>query len=249
MAQNTMTAGLVAMAAAAAITACAPKPATQAETAQASSAPATRDEASTPARVYAPAGAYLLDANHASLSFAVSHLGLSNYVVRFTRFDGSINLDPDNLANSSVTFSVDPSSVRTDYRGDFRATHPKSPFASWDEALGRDPNLLNARQFAEATFQSTAVEVTGPNTARVTGDLTLLGQTHPATFAVTWVGSTAKHPFTGAGAFGVQATGTINRSDYGMTYLLGADGKPDIVGNAVTLTFNGEFLQAKKPAT
>jgi len=249
MARWMMAAGLALAAVSAPLTACAPKAKPPAESAQ-SAAPSNAADVqpSTPAPIYAPAGAYLLDVNHSSLTFSVSHLGLSNYVVRFTRFDGSINLDPKNVANSSVTFTVDPSSVRTDYRGDYRATHPKSTFASWDEALGRDPNLLNARQFPEATFQSTSVEVTGPNTARVVGDLTMLGQTRPATFTVTWIGSTAKHPFTGTGAFGVQAVGTINRSDYGMTYLLGADGKPDLVGNAVTLTLNGEFLMDKKPA-
>lgn len=235
---------MVAVLALAALAACAPSATTpKGETAKAeASAPQTA-----PVRVYAPSGPYKLDPNHASLSFAVSHLGLSNYVVRVTKFDATMNLDASAPSRSSISFTVDPSSVQTGYRGDYRTTHKGSTFRTWDEALARDANLLNTGQFPEAGFQSSSVEVTGPNTARVSGDLTLLGQTRPATFDVTWIGSTAKHPGTQGGAFGVNAVGVVNRSDYGMSYLLGADGRPDIVGNAVTITFNGEFL-ARPPA-
>jgi polyisoprenoid-binding protein YceI len=201
-----------------------------------------------PLRIYAASGPYKLDPNHASLTFAVNHLGLSNYIVRVAKFDATMNLDANSVSRSTVTFKVDPASVQAGYRGDYRATHKGSSFGSWDEALSRDANFLNTRQFPEAGFQSTSVEVTGPNTARVSGDLTLLGQTRPATFDVTWIGSTAAHPMTKGGAFGLSAVGVINRSDYGMSYLLGADGRPDIVGNAVTITFNGEFLSASPPA-
>jgi polyisoprenoid-binding protein YceI len=233
----------IVVAALAALSACAQSAnAPKGDTAQQASSSSQPAGQSAPVRIYAPSGPYRLDPNHASLTFAVRHLGLSDYVVRVTKFDATMNLDAASPSRSSATFTVDPSSLQTGYRGDFRATHQGSPFRTWDEALARDANFLNTGQFPEAGFQSTSVEVTGPNTARVSGDLTLLGQTKPATFDVTWVGSTAKHPGTQGAAFGLTATGVINRSDFGMSYLLGADGRPDIVGDAVTITLNGEFL-------
>jgi len=192
--------------------------------------------------IYAPSGPYRLDTNHANLTFAVNHLGLSNYVVRVMKFDATMNLDAINPSQSTITFKADPATLVTGYRGDYRATHKGASFRSWDEALARDAKFLNAGRFSEAAFQSTSVEVTGPGKALVTGDLTLLGQTLPATFDVTWIGSTAKHPMTQAGAFGLSAVGVIRRSAFGMTHLLGTEGRPDIVGDDVTISFSGEFL-------
>ncbi|MBI1252457.1 MAG: polyisoprenoid-binding protein [Alphaproteobacteria bacterium] len=206
-------------------------------------------ETAAPVEISAPAGTYALDPSHASLSFRINHLGLSNYVVRFTRFNGVLTLDPANIAASSIEFTVDPSSVRTDYPLNYRQTHPQSQFSNWDEDLSRSQNFFNTGQFPEAAFKSTAVEATGANTARVTGDLTLLGQTHPATFDVTYVGSMATHPFTNAGAIGLSATGTIDRSQWGMNFGLPQNDQPGFLGDAVTIEFNGEFMQQAAPAS
>ena len=74
----------------------------------------------------------------------------------------------------------------------------------------------------------------------MTGDLTLLGKTHPVTLDATVVGAMAAHPFTKRGAIGFSAIGTFNRSTFDMTHLL----QPPIVGDAVTVQFDGEFQQA-----
>ena len=57
---------------------------------------AASGERTAPVSIYAPAGAYKLDPNHASLTFSVNHLGLSNYVVRLTRFSATVNLASGN---------------------------------------------------------------------------------------------------------------------------------------------------------
>ena len=72
------------------------------------------------ARISAQAGRYEMDRNHSRLQFRVGHLGLSNYVVRFNKFDMALTLDPDNPSASSVTVIVDPTSVDTDYPGDYK---------------------------------------------------------------------------------------------------------------------------------
>lgn len=195
------------------------------------------------AAINAPAGVYAIDPHHSSLTFKINHLGISTYEARFTRMNATLNLDPANIAASSITFTVDPSSIRTDFAGDYRGTHPGTPYRSFDEELSKSPNYFNTTQFPEASFRSTSVEVTGANTARVTGDLTLLGQTHPATFDVTYIGSMAAHPFTQRGAIGLSAIGTIERRTWGMTAMLGENGAPDMLGNAITIEFNGAFDQ------
>lgn len=203
--------------------------------------PAPVPASSTPApaaEIKAPAGRYKLDPDHASLIFKIRHLGLADYAARFTRFDATLTLDPQDLAKSSVTATIDPTSVRTDYAGDYRAGHKDSPYQSFEEALAKDAKFLRAGEFPTIEFRSTRVEPQKDGRLQVTGDLTFLGQTHPLTLDVVLVGSMEKHPGSGRGAIGFAATGTLKRSIWGMTELL------QYLADDVSLQFDGEFQQA-----
>jgi polyisoprenoid-binding protein YceI len=212
-------------------------------------APPTTTAAPTPAptatpafELKAPAGEYKMDPNHAGLAFKLKHMGLADYNARFTRFDVALTLDPQNLANSSVAVTVDPTSVRTDYMGNFKATHEGSPYGSFEERISREDKFFNSDQFPSMAFKSTKVEPLGAGKLRVTGDLTFLGQTHPVTLDAAVTGSMDKHPMSGRGAIGFTAKGTLIRSEWGMT------GTQQFVGDAVTILFDGEFQQPEPAA-
>jgi len=51
----------------------------------------------------APAGDYLLDPTHASVTWSLSHAGLSQYTARFDAITGALNFDPDAPQNSILT--------------------------------------------------------------------------------------------------------------------------------------------------
>ncbi len=189
----------------------------------------------------APAGRYTVDPNHSNLQFSVQHMGLSNYVARFTRYEVDLDLDAAGLENSSVAVRVDATSVRTDYAGDYKATHPDSAFDSWDEDLAFNEEFFAAHTHPRIEFQSTAVTVSEAGQLQVTGNLTLLGVTRPVTLDATIVGSTAQHPLARVGAIGISARTQFQRSDFGMDYLL----RPPLLGDTVTLQFEGELLQEK----
>jgi len=193
----------------------------------------------------APAGIYKLDPNHRSLVGKVQHMNLAPYSVRFTNFDVTLNLDPKKLGASSVEVSVDVTSVRTDYTGDYKGTHKDSPYGSFEEALAQGPKFFNAAQFPTMTFKSTKVAPHGKGRLKITGDLTLLGKTQPFTLDATVTGSLAEHPRTKAGALGFSATGTFKRSGFGMDIGVGK-----FLGDDVTVQFDGEFSQqvAQPPA-
>ena len=57
------------------------------------------------------------------------------------------------------------------------------------------------------TFVSTSVKKTGARTAKVTGDLTFLGQTRPVTLDATFNGEIERHPFANVPAIGFAAEG------------------------------------------
>jgi polyisoprenoid-binding protein YceI len=185
-----------------------------------------------------------VDPNHSSLTFRVNHLGLSNYVARFTHYQVHLDLHTDNLANSTVSAQIDPASIRTDFSGDYHAMVKDSPYNGFDEDLTRNPKFFNHAAFPTVRFQSRHLSSTGPGKLKIVGDLTMLGQTHPVTLSATLVGSTAKHPFSGDPAVGFSATGSFKRSEFGMTFLTQP---PLIVSDSVTIQFEGEFHQTPAP--
>ena len=186
--------------------------------------------------IKAPAGTYKNDPYHSSMTFKILHFGLSNYTARFTKFDATLSLNPGKIGSSSVTVNIDPTSVRTDFSGDFPAMVKDSPHKTFDEHIARDGKYLNADKFGTITFKSTKVEQMG-ETLKVTGDLTFLGVTKPLTLVGHVVGSMEKHPFMGKGVVGFSVTGTIKRSDWGMV------GTQAYLGDDVTIIFEGEFIQ------
>lgn len=183
--------------------------------------------ASTP--MDAPAGVYRLDPAHSSLLFRVDHLGFSKYTGRFRTFDAQLQLDPDDLAASSVEVTVDPTSLDVE--------NPPAGFVQ--ELIGA--NWLDADTFPTLTYRSTAVEVIGPRTVRITGDLTLHGVTKPVVLEATLNGGYSHHPFEPQARIGFSARGTFKRSDFGIAAGIPAPGTTMGVGDEVEVIVETEL--------
>jgi polyisoprenoid-binding protein YceI len=169
------------------------------------------------------AGAYKLDKSHAKILWSTSHFGFSTYHGEFTNFDAQLTLDPDRPERSRLMVDVDTRSVSTN-----------------DPALDKHlnaPDFFNTAKFPGATFRSTAVRRTGPATASVTGDLTMLGVTRPVTLAVTF-NKAGENPVSKAYTAGFSAEGVIKRTEFGMNTYAPA------IGEEVKLTISGEFNPA-----
>ncbi|VXB43445.1 YceI family protein [Brevundimonas sp. G8] len=205
---------------------------------EAPAAPAAQAEA--PVTLKAPAGVYVLDPTHATLQWSLLHNTISHYTARFDKVEAELSLDPANLENSRITATIAPTSVSAAYPADYQASHGGSGFTSWDDDIANSPNFLNAKSFPTISFASTAVEKTGARTAKVTGNLTFLGQTHPVTLDATFNGEIERHPFAQVPAVGFAAEGKFKRSDFGMAV--------GPVGDEVTIRFDGEFIQRAAPA-
>lgn len=144
--------------------------------------------------------AFDLDPAHTQVTFAVDRFGFTTIFGTFTEVEGTVMLDTENPENSSVTASVGTASV---WAGDdTRTSHLAGAY--W----------LNAGENPQLTFVSTGVEVTGEDTARVTGDLTVFGMTRPATFDVT-LNQLGTDPATQRQAAGFTLTTTIDRTAWG----------------------------------
>lgn len=150
-----------------------------------------------------------IDLSHTRVWFYVNHLGFSDMYGDFTKFDIDLKLDPENLTNSSVNASIDTSTV--DMRHDGLNRHLKNA------------DFFNVEQHPQMRFESTGVTAAGEGKLAVAGNLTLLGVTRPVTLDVN-VNKIGEHPMSGKPWVGFNATATIKRSDFGMSYAVPAVG-------------------------
>jgi polyisoprenoid-binding protein YceI len=155
-----------------------------------------------------------IDPVHSTVGFKIRHL-FANVTGRFTDVSGTIDVDPDHPENASVQATIAIKSIDT-------ANQMR------DKDL-RGGNFFDADQFPSMTFKSTKVAVSGQE-ADLTGDLTLHGVTKPITLHVTFLG---KGPgMRGGLTTGWEATGSLKRSDYGLTWSKTIEGT-QLVGDDV----------------
>lgn len=167
-------------------------------------------------------GAYRLDPEHAALHFRINHLGFSDFIGRFETFDVSLDFDADNPGAARIDAAIDMRSL--DIANDeFAAT-----------LMG--PQWFDAGRFPEARFQSTSIEITGDNTGRAHGDLTLKGVTAPVTLYIEFNGG-GNDRLRGAYVVGFSVHGRINRSTFGVDRFSG------LIGDEVEIEIEAEFLR------
>ena len=152
---------------------------------------------------------YVIDSAHTQVAFRIDRFGFNSVLGQFDAVEGELILDEANPANSSVRAVIQTASV-------------SAGNTARDEHL-REPRWLNAAGFPTIVFQSTSVRLISDTRAEVTGELTLLGQTHPATLDVT-LNRIGPLPNNQRQAAGFTATGTLNRSAWGSDIGAGAIG-------------------------
>ncbi len=142
---------------------------------------------------------YTLDSSHSQTLFSYDHLGFSTTWGMFSGWEGTIEFDADDPAASMVDVSIPATEMFTGWEA--RDEHFSSP------------DFLDAAANDTVRFVSTAIEVTGDETAMITGDLTLGGVTKEIVLDAT-LNQMADHPMQEKPWIGFSATTTILRSDF-----------------------------------
>lgn len=168
------------------------------------------------------AGVYELDSEHGKITWSVDHLGFSTYYGQFVNVQATLNLDPANPSNSSLTATIPLTDV--------------APNSDGLKAHLHTADFFDTANHPTATFVSRSVTVDPEdvNEATVVGDLTLRGVTRPVTMTVEFnqagpsMGNVYKTGFDGEA--------TIRRSEFGVNYAIPA------VSDEVELHIAGEFV-------
>jgi polyisoprenoid-binding protein YceI len=161
-------------------------------------------------------GTWAVDGSHTEAAFTVRHAGISKVRGTVAVTEGVITVGED-LASTSVTVTLDPSTVST---GDAnRDGHLKSG------------DFFDVEKFGQWTFVSTEVREDA-----IVGDLTIHGVTQPVELATEFNG-TAVDPFGNTRA-GFEASVTISRKDFGLTWNAALEAGGVLVSDKVVIALD-----------
>ena len=184
--------------------------------------------------VFAATETLNLDNNHTRVGFSIRHF-FTPVRGEFKNVTGTLALDQANLNATKVNVEIETASINTN--NDRRDTHLKSA------------DFFDAEKNPKITFVSKDVDIKGTK-GTLTGDLTMHGVTKPVTLNIEVGGFGKMGPMGTIGGF--NASGTIDRKDYGILWNKVFDQGPAMLGDDVTLEINVEAktpMKAPPPAT
>ncbi|HWL17087.1 MAG TPA: YceI family protein [Opitutus sp.] len=162
------------------------------------------------------------DPPHSRIGFTITHLGISEITGAFDRFDVTIRATKPDFSDAVFELNIDAASINT-------AVQKR------DDHL-RSPDFFEVAKYPAITFRSTSIQPAGKDRYRLTGDLTIHGQTKTVTMDLWFRGTTLNQDKTTAG---FQLTGTLKRSDFGV----GPKFPPPMVSDELTVKADGEFIK------
>jgi polyisoprenoid-binding protein YceI len=161
-----------------------------------------------------PAGQWEIDPVWSALEFDVRKLGLVTIKGRVPGFTGSIV----GGESPSISGTVDATSITT--------------FDETRDGHLQSPDFFDTQRYPELRFDSTSFESDGSELV-VRGDLTIKGITKPVELRGTYAGSD-QDPW-GNERIGLELTGTVDRTDYGLNWNAPLPGGGLLLPNEVVL--------------
>jgi len=171
---------------------------------------------------------YAIDPSHSSVGFSIRHLMIAKVRGTFNTFSGTISLPADGLIPVAIHAEIDPASIDT--REEQRDGHLKSP------------DFLDVATHSVIAFESTAIEAAGASEFTVTGELTIHGVTKSVTLKGEVTGQ-GTDPW-GNARVGFEASGRVNRKDFGLTWNSPLESGGVLVGEDVDITLDIQAIPA-----
>ena len=175
---------------------------------------------------------FQIDASHSQIQFSVRHMMVSKARGTFDKWSGTVALNPEHPEQTTVEITIEADSINT--KDPQRDCHLKSP------------DFFAVEQFPTLHFKSTRVEVTGKESAKLYGDLTVRDVTKPVVVDVEYQGS-AKSPW-GTTNYGFSGSTKINREDWGLNWNAALETGGWLVGKDVQIDIELELVQVADPA-
>ena len=168
-----------------------------------------------------------IDPVHSSVGFTVRHMVVAKVHGQFTKWGGSLQLDPEDLTASKIDITIDAASIDT--RDEKRDGHLKSA------------DFLDVEKQPNITFKSKLIEKKTAEAYRVMGDLSIRGVTRDVVLDVEF-GGRAKDPW-GGERMGFTAKTKIDRKDFGAKWNAALEAGGFVVGDMVDITIEVEAVK------
>jgi len=165
---------------------------------------------------------WTLDTTHSTVGFMVRHMVVAKVHGRFTRFEGKVVVNGDDLAQGSAEVKIDVSSIDTGVEQ--RDNHLRSP------------DFFDVAAFPKLIFRSTRVQDAGKGRYRVVGDLTIRDVTREVVLETELLGK-VKDPW-GNERLAFQASTSIDRKEFGLSWNQALEAGGLLVGERVDITLD-----------
>ncbi|GFO61038.1 polyisoprenoid-binding protein [Geomonas silvestris] len=179
------------------------------------------------------ASTWTIDPDHTNVGFRVKHLMVSSVNGNFQKHSGTVVIDDRDVTKSKVEIVIDTASINTNV-------------VKRDEHL-RSADFFDVANYPTMTFVSKKVVKAGKGRLRVTGDLTLHGQTKEVVLVVEGPSKESKDPW-GNLRRGASATAHINRRDFGLVWNKTLETGGVLVGDEIAITLDVEMIKNKDNA-
>jgi polyisoprenoid-binding protein YceI len=146
-------------------------------------------------------GTWILDPAHTAITFTVKHLMISKVKGSFGAFHGQATVAED-IKDSTLNITIEANSITTGEPN--RDAHLKT-----NDFFGTEEN-------PEILFTSTSVEAKSEDKLLIHGNLTINSITKPVTFTAEFGGVVTDGY--GQTKAALEASATINRTDFGITW-------------------------------
>lgn len=169
-----------------------------------------------------------IDGTHSEADFAIKHMSISTVHGTFRGVTGTIKFDPSDVTKSSVNATIDVSSVDTGV-------------AARDTQL-KGSDFFDVAKYPTMTFSSTGITRDGSQ-YDVKGNLMLHGVIRPVVLKLEEPGKQEPGMDGKSVHRGFEATTTIDRKDFGLTWNGALKSGDSVLGDNVKIVLDIEAVQ------
>jgi polyisoprenoid-binding protein YceI len=174
--------------------------------------------------------AWVVDPAHTTVGFRARHMGLATVRGQFTEFSGTVEGNPNDLTTAKARFEVDTASIDT---GDERR-----------DGHMRSPDFFDVENYPKMVFETKSMVPRGGDRYTVVGDLTIKDVTRELELEYEHAGG-GTDPY-GNRKFGGSLTGTIKRSEWGLSWNVPLDSGGWLVSDDINIDIDVEVAESQE---
>lgn len=169
-----------------------------------------------------------LDPAHSEVTFRVRHLVIATVSGKFDKFSADVATEGDDFTTASIAFDVEAVSINTGVEA--RDNHLRSD------------DFFNAEKYSLMIFKASSMKHIKGEQYQLEGHLTIRDLTKPISLDVEY-GGVIKDPYGNIRA-GFEATGKLNRKEYGLRWDALTETGGAVVSDEVKIQVNAQFFRA-----